>query len=72
MKFSNTFIWILNLFLVHTGLRRGELFALKWELSYRINAKKAVINKNMTLHQLRYTFANRALKIGVDINIISQ
>lgn len=26
----------------------------------------------MTLHQLRYTFANRALRIGVDINVISQ
>ena len=34
--------------------------------------KKAEVNKNMTLHQLRHTFASRILKIGVDINIVSQ
>ncbi|WP_280138727.1 tyrosine-type recombinase/integrase [Eubacterium maltosivorans] len=35
-------------------------------------AKKAEVNKNMTVHQLRHTFASRILKIGVDINVVSQ
>ncbi|PRR86825.1 Tyrosine recombinase XerD [Clostridium luticellarii] len=34
--------------------------------------EKADIDKPLTIHQLRHTFASRALKAGVSISVVSQ
>ncbi|WP_368660481.1 tyrosine-type recombinase/integrase [Eubacterium sp.] len=51
----------LIVFLIHTGLRRGELFALKWE---DVDLENRVVNVNKSMVRIR----NRSVKEKVFIN----
>ncbi|WP_369334560.1 tyrosine-type recombinase/integrase [Eubacterium maltosivorans] len=48
-------------FLIHTGLRRGELFALKWE---DVDLENRVVNVNKSMVRIR----DRSVKEKVFIN----
>ncbi|WP_263422103.1 MULTISPECIES: tyrosine-type recombinase/integrase [Eubacterium] len=51
----------LIVFLIHTGLRRGELFALKWE---DVDLENRVVNVNKSMVRIR----DRSVKEKVFIN----
>ena len=78
----------LIVFMLHTGLRCGELLALEWSdidfesktvsINNRMHnllermLKHTGIDKPLTIHQLRHTFASRALNAGVSISVVSK
>ena len=70
----------LIVFMLHTGLRCGEVLAREGSESEVVRVTVSVrrvragggIDKPLTIHQLRHTFASRALNAGVSISVVSK
>ena len=60
--------------LLFTGRRNKKAYLGRRTISYYLNLllKYANINKNITCHSLRHTFATRGLEAGVDMKIMQE